>query len=86
MTEIKPNSSYVWNPEDKITITGIEYSIIQKTLAMFEPGLVASQAIFQRMLDEGIAKEQNPEPQATVTSEPEILEAIVVDPHVPHVD
>jgi hypothetical protein len=70
--EMKPSATYSWNPEDKIEITGIEYSIIQKTLAMFEPALSVSQAIFNRMLENGTAKEQgSPEPEDVAKSEPE---------------
>lgn len=87
MTEIKPNQTYSWSPEDKIEITGIEYSILQKTLAMFEPGLQVTQAIFQRMLEAGVAKTQDEteqfesEDEIPFTPAPE-----VVDAHVPHVD
>ena len=83
--EKKPNQVYSWNPEDKIEISGIEYSLIQKTLAMFEPALQVSQSIFQRMLEAGIAKtqEENDSPQSGI---PFIPEPTIVDEHVPHVD
>jgi len=73
---MKPNATYSWNPEDKIEITGIEYSIIQKTLAMFEPALSVSQAIFNRMLENGTAKEQGasePEPEAETAPEENVV-------------
>lgn len=71
---MKPNATYSWNPEDKIEITGIEYSIIQKTLAMFEPALSVSQAIFNRMLENGTAKEQGAsEPEAETAPEESVV-------------
>lgn len=79
--EMKPSATYSWNPEDKIEITGIEYSIIQKTLAMFEPALSVSQAIFNRMLENGTAKEQgSPEPEAESAPEETQEEVSVVNP------
>ncbi len=83
--EVKPNSTYSWNPTDKIEISGIEYSIIQKTLAMFEPALATSQAIFQRMLEQGIAKEQEGVEEAPTDVE-YVPADVAVDEHVPHVD
>ena len=62
------NKNYKWSPEDRIEITGLEYDVLQKTIAIFE-GAIAFQAaskvridILSRMIENGIAKEIIDEP------------------------
>lgn len=85
----EPSKTWAWDPEAKIEITGIEYSILQKSLtfphqlsALFEPASAIAHTIFQRMVDSGIAREQG----ETAPTQEYIPTSEVKDEHVPHVD
>lgn len=60
------NKNYKWSPEDTIEITGLEYDVLQKTVAIFEGAPAFSAAskvridILSRMVEKGIAKEYDP--------------------------
>lgn len=50
-------TSWQWNPEDQIVISGQEFNLIQQYLkGVVEPAVVAVNTIFKRMQEQGIAK------------------------------
>lgn len=81
--KLQEGKNYRWSPEDKIEITGIEFDIIQKSLAIFEGALVFQAAskvradILGRMIESGIAKEFDNTPTPTESLEKEPSEAVV---------
>jgi hypothetical protein len=79
MTEnkVEQGKNYRWSPNDKIEITGMEYDILQKTLAVFEGAYLFKDAskvkidILQRMIEQGIATEFDDTELPTAPPEPE---------------
>jgi hypothetical protein len=81
------NKNYKWSPEDKITITGAEFDVFQRTvlvltevLTTFLPEAVeVRKTIVERMIAEGIAKEYEEstevleEQNGEFTSQPETV-------------
>lgn len=55
--------NYKWDPADSVTITGLEYDVLRKTVdifrgaAPFAAAVSVVDAIFARMITEGLAKE-----------------------------
>lgn len=60
------NKNYKWSPEDQITITGIQFDVLQKTISMFEGAPLFQAAskvkneILTKMISDGIAVEFDP--------------------------
>lgn len=55
-TPARSNAPLTWNPEDKITITGIEFHALNRALELFEVAIMAKNSILSRMVKDGIAK------------------------------
>ncbi len=71
--EIDPrNDRLQWAPDDKITITGIEFHALMQIVNQFETAVLVKNAILARMVQEGVAKRVTPEAiQEEITDNPE---------------
>lgn len=71
--EIKQPTSFGWNPDDKITITGEEFAILNGFVKQFEMPLAVANNIFGRMVKSGIAKPQFDNKEVDVQTVPHIV-------------
>jgi len=85
--KLEQGKNYRWEPTDKIEISGAEFDIFQRSIALFEGALIFQAAlqvrtdIIARMVEAGVAKEFDsgalsdesaPSEPETLPSEPEV--------------
>lgn len=58
---VKQGANYKWDPKAEITITGLQFDYLQKFLQPYEILIKIKDAMFQKMVEDGIATEFDPE-------------------------